>query len=135
MKLFADRLRHARSLRGLSQSQLARSCGLSQGAIANYESASRKSAKDIFRLADALQVSAAWLGTGQGPMELEPAYDETVLSYSLSDTGLPPASQGLWPFPGISSAEFWSLSQKERQVIEDTVLSLLRSFQKKNGRP
>ena len=135
MTLFADRLRHARTLRGLSQSKLARACGLSQGAISNYESASRKAAKDIFRLADVLKVNAAWLGTGQGPMEPAPAEPPPVYSYRISETGLPPASQGLWPFPGISSADFWALSPRERQVIEETVLSLLQSFRKKSGKP
>ncbi|TEA79124.1 helix-turn-helix domain-containing protein [Allopusillimonas ginsengisoli] len=135
MKLFADRLRHARHLRGLSQSELARSCGLSQGAISNYESASRKTAKDVFRLAEALKVNAAWLGTGRGSMEPLPAAPDTGFSYRLSDPGLPPASQGLWPFPSISSADFWALSPKERLVIEETVLSLLQSFGKKATKP
>ncbi|MFA7475844.1 MAG: helix-turn-helix transcriptional regulator, partial [Castellaniella sp.] len=37
METFAERLRHARLLRGLSQETLARACGLSQSAISSYE--------------------------------------------------------------------------------------------------
>src|SRR3546814_1186413 len=66
---FADRLRHARQLRGLTQAALARACGLSQGAIANYEEKSRRTAKEIFKLADALRVSHVWLSRGFGLME------------------------------------------------------------------
>src|SRR5690606_37191758 len=71
---FGNRLRYARSLRRLTQAELARACGLSQGAIGNYEADSRRSAKEIFRIAEALDVSAAWLAMGTGPMEVqEPA--------------------------------------------------------------
>src|SRR3546814_8331452 len=55
VKTFATRLLRARHARGLSQKALARATGLSQSAIASYENGTRKSAKGIFKLAEALQ--------------------------------------------------------------------------------
>jgi transcriptional regulator with XRE-family HTH domain len=128
VKTFSDRLKHARQMRGLTQSELARACGLSQGAISNYESASRKTAKEVFRLADILQVSAAWLATGTGPMEQEPP----SCAYVLSE---PPQSLGYsWPFPRISPSDLLGLGPAERTLIEDTVLSLMQSFRNKPRR-
>lgn len=133
VNLFADRLRHARLKRGISQSELARSCGLSQGAISNYEASSRKSPKNIFSLAAALRVNPEWLGTGQGPMELSPSDQDADFTYRLDRPGMPVLHNRIWPFPGIEPEDFWSLHAKDRQVIENTVISLMTSFRKKNG--
>jgi len=127
VKTFSDRLRHARQLRGLTQSELARSCGLSQGAISNYESASRKTAKEVFRLADILQVSAAWLATGAGPMEQE----IPSCAYKISEPSSAPGQSYSWPFPRIPPDELFALSPGDRALIEDTVLSLMQSFRNK----
>ena len=55
---FAERLRTLRRERGMTQEQLAKSAGLSKGAIGNYEAGKRKniSYNSIFRIADALGV-------------------------------------------------------------------------------
>ncbi|EKU29207.1 transcriptional regulator [Alcaligenes sp. HPC1271] len=53
MKHFSDRLRHARLQRGFSQAELARLCNLSQSAISNYESGTRRDAREILDLAKA----------------------------------------------------------------------------------
>lgn len=129
VNLFSDRLRYARRQRGLNQQELAQACGLSQGAISNYENGSRKSAKDLVALAQVLRVNAAWLAYGTGPMEA----DESGLSRNRISQpmaimrGLPSG----WPFTGISADEYWALSHAERAIIEDTVISLTQSFQRK----
>ncbi len=69
VNIFAERLRRTRTLRGLSQAALASACGVSQSAIANYENGSRKIAKNIFLLAEILNVNPIWLSQGTGPME------------------------------------------------------------------
>lgn len=131
MNHFADRLRRARNLRGMSQSALAKACGLSQGAIANYENKTRQTAKGIFQLAEALQVSPAWLAQGIGPMEAADPANAAHSTYRLSDAAHA-AQHGLWPFKNISPDVYWSLSRKDRNIVEDTLASLIRSFQTKS---
>ena len=59
-----DRIRERRLELGLSQSALAKKIGMSSGAIANYESGTRKP-KNTLELASALRVSRDWLETGK----------------------------------------------------------------------
>ncbi len=130
VKQFSDRLRHARQLRGLSQAALARACGLSQGAIANYESKSRRSAKEIFRLAEVLNVNALWLAMGTGPMTTDSATTQPKQSTSsLGESDLRENVAHGWPFRKVAPEEFWRLSGKDRALIEDTVASLIGSLQ------
>ena len=114
----------------MSQAALAQACGLSQGAIANYESKHRKSAKHIFLLAQALNVSAAWLAMGEGAMELPPSDALTLSTYRLAQPGGPPP-QNLWPFTRLSPETYWALSADEREVVESTLVSLVQSLQNK----
>jgi transcriptional regulator with XRE-family HTH domain len=130
---FADRLRHARRLRGLSQAALAKACGLSQGAIANYESKTRQSAKGIFQLAQALQVSPAWLGMGTGPMEVTETPQASQATYALSDKTKGHRQQDVWPFTSATADDFWSLSKEERAVIDKTLGTLIRSLRNKRA--
>jgi transcriptional regulator with XRE-family HTH domain len=129
---FSDRLRHARKLRGLSQAQLAHACGLSQGAIANYESRARRHAKDIFRLAQALNVNAEWLGTGAGPIEPMAAWPSWTASapHTLSDKL--PEQRPAWPFANISPSVYWSLTDNERAMLEQALIGMLAALGKKN---
>ncbi len=69
MNTFSDRLREARVLRGYTQQALARVAGLSQSAIASYESGRRHSSRAMRRLARALHVNLDWLETGNGPRD------------------------------------------------------------------
>jgi transcriptional regulator with XRE-family HTH domain len=126
---FADRLRHARTLRGFTQASLAKACGLSQGAIANYETKNRQTAKGIFKLADVLGVSPLWLSQGVGPMEPAPmsAALPPLANPTLAETGAG-LRAGAWPFPGIPPDRFWSLPEHERKLIENTVASLIDSL-------
>lgn len=124
---FADRLRHARNLTGMTQAALAKACGLSQGAIANYEGKSRQVAKEIFRLADALGVNALWLKHGLGPMmpiaTIPAQPDDTRLEESKAN-----AAKAAWPFETITSDQFWALPAKKRTLIEKTVAALIASL-------
>ena len=121
VKTFGDRLRHARTLRKLTQKELARACGLSQGAIGNYEANSRRSAKDVFRLADALDVEPAWLAMGTGPMKRAPAQ-------GVAEGRDPQVSQA-WPFPEIDPQRIWALSAKQRDVLANAISGLLEAME------
>jgi len=118
---FGNRLRHARTLRKLTQGELARACGLSQGAIGNYESDRRRSAKEVFRLAEALNVSAAWLAMGSGPMEPPRA----PLVAEIDHAAMAAAT---WPFPGVDPARIWALSAEQRQVLAHALSGMIAAM-------
>lgn len=128
MNKFSHRLRHARQLRNLTQSELAQAAGLTQGAIANYEGESRQSSKAIFKLASALRVHAEWLSQGTGPMETDDAH-ASGNPYPSKSSGYPYAS--VWPFQDISPDDYWSLSGENRVLVENTLAALVTSLQKK----
>ena len=56
---FASNLRKLRKAKGLTQAQLAKKAGMSNGAIGNYESGKRKNIQyvAVFNIARALEVS------------------------------------------------------------------------------
>lgn len=116
---FGTRLRHARTLRQLTQKELARACGLSQGAIGNYETDSRRSPKDVFRLAEVLEVEPAWLAMGTGPMELQPM--RTVAEHPHPATA--------WPFPEVDPARIWALSAQQRELLAKTLSGMIAALE------
>lgn len=61
-EIFAERLRQAREMRGLSQSELAEKAGLQTSAVSHFEVGRRAPSFDnLKRLAEALQVSIDFL--------------------------------------------------------------------------
>ena len=114
-------MRHARKLRHLTQAEVAAACGLSQGAIANYESGNRAAPKDIFGLAEALKVDAFWLLHGKGSMQPVP-----ISPPRLAEPGRQAGDS--WPFERIAPHVYWGLSPQDRLLVENTVLSLIASL-------
>lgn len=66
VKSLAERLKWARERKGWGQEQLAAKAGVSQGTIGNAESGLRKKPRELVAIANALEVSPAWLETGKG---------------------------------------------------------------------
>ncbi|MDC9591423.1 helix-turn-helix transcriptional regulator [Xenorhabdus sp. XENO-10] len=62
----AQRLKSALSLRGLTQMHLAQKVGVTQGAIQKLTSGKATSTRKILAIAEALDVSVAWLERGVG---------------------------------------------------------------------
>jgi len=95
MNSIGERLRIARTKRGLTQEALASlvQSPLTQGAIAHIESGRSESSRHIVWIAAALRVRAEWLVTGQGEM----FEDE-------------------WPWPKISKS---AVSELPTQTLED----------------
>lgn len=61
-EIFAQRLKEARDLRGLSQTELANKTGLQPSAVSHFETKTRKPSFDnLRRLADALDVTTDYL--------------------------------------------------------------------------
>ena len=125
VKNFSERLRHARQQRGLSQAELARLCNLSQSAISNYESGARRDAREILDLAKALNVSAQWLKSGLGPMEISVG---GALVMHEPDGGPPIVT---WPFSRFSVDEIVALSGKDREHLDQTIRHLLNGMKSK----
>ncbi|MEO6959442.1 MAG: helix-turn-helix domain-containing protein [Burkholderiaceae bacterium] len=129
MNNFAERLRYIRQLRKLTQAMLAKACGLSQGAVANYESGTRHSPREIFKLASALQVNALWLSRGRGSMEPNETLPDPS-NYHVADR-LPAQQAGGWPFPSVPPAAYWALSHNDRALVENLVATLATAQQRK----
>lgn len=125
---FAERLRYIRQLRKLTQATLAKACGLSQGAVANYESGTRHSAREIFKLAGVLHVNALWLSSGRGSMEPSETLPNPS-SYHVADKL--PAQPGDWPFPNVPPAVYRALSHDDRALVENLVNTLAAAQRRK----
>lgn len=67
----ATRLKMARDMRGLTQCALAVAAGVTQGAIGNIESGTRRGLQSLPALAKALRVSHDWLAYGEGDKAFE----------------------------------------------------------------
>ena len=68
METYADRLKHAIGLSGMTQSELARRVGIHAQAVQYVCSGRGQRAGYTVEFARALGVSAEWLATGEGPM-------------------------------------------------------------------
>lgn len=121
MNTFADRLRHARTSRQLSQAQLAQAAKLSQSAISNYETKHRATSRGIMQLAAALEVSPKWLAEGIGPMESPPT--GALQEASAPGRDIHPAQ---WPFKRIRPSVFYGLSSEQQFLIEDMILAMVQ---------
>lgn len=67
-KNIADRIREARRLAGVTQSQAALALGVHRGTLGHWERGEghRPTSKNLERLAEALDVNYEWLATGRG---------------------------------------------------------------------
>ncbi|WP_295802169.1 helix-turn-helix transcriptional regulator [uncultured Microbulbifer sp.] len=73
-----DRMKQAREKAGLTQSELARSCGVSVQAVSQWESGSTKNpaASNVLATAKATGLSIEWLITGRQPVTARSIDDE-----------------------------------------------------------
>jgi transcriptional regulator with XRE-family HTH domain len=67
MDTLAKRLTWARERAKLTQEELAKKAGVSQGTIGNLEAGIRDTARKITSIARALDVDVNWLADGEGP--------------------------------------------------------------------
>jgi len=103
-------------MKHMSQAELARAAGVSQSAIASYESQQRLSSRATFKLAAILKVDAGWLHTGKGPMTPPPSH-----VHSSSQTcSLREPEMHLWPFRSVTPAQFDALTPTHKRIFEAT---------------
>lgn len=72
LRTLAERVKWARGQRKLSQAELGKRAGVSQGTIGNIESGERKKPRELVAIAGALQVNPQWLDKGRGEWEAQP---------------------------------------------------------------
>lgn len=141
MKLLSDRIRFLRKKYGLSQQQLAQAIGVSQSAIAHYESNTRLNPKKILEIAEVFNVNPHWLAQGKGaPGNVLYTNATSALQLQTHDSAIGCVTKDTyqnnsasWPFKRLSSDRYWKLSEEERLVIEETALSLTSSFEQRRS--
>ena len=127
MNTFSDRLKHARKTLGYTQQALARVSGVSQSAIASYESGNRHTSRSLRALANALRVSLDWLDTGKGEMAIADTYASATSSLKESDYATNYPQISAWPFKTFTMAQYLVLSAQQRQLAEDLILTLIQA--------
>jgi transcriptional regulator with XRE-family HTH domain len=89
LETIADRCRYARKRLGLTQKQLADEAQVSKGTIGNVESGRNETVRALVQIARVLQVTPAWLGTGDDnapiTLELDPKEVDLVLEWRRAD--------------------------------------------------
>jgi len=89
MSRFADRLNEALEGKGWKPAELAKAMGISPQSIYLVQSGDTKSMtpENLFKAADALEVNARWLGTGNGPKapEMNRAINPETLKKAILD--------------------------------------------------
>lgn len=89
MKTLQERLKHARTSKGMSQADLGKAIGKSQSAIAALESGRNRESTNIASISRVLGINALWLETGQGDMKSKQANDSDSVaimnSFSIHD--------------------------------------------------
>ncbi len=102
---------------GLSQAALGKAAGgLSQSAIANYETGIRSSPRELLAIAEALNVQPQWLKSGRGPKR--PGQTSAVAK--VVDIGGHPlrrVSESQWTFLQV----FGELPEEEQKKLLDSI--------------
>ncbi len=119
METIGERVRRTRERRGLSQTALAKSAGITKEGISAIERGGTKNPRPttLYAIADALGVSDRWLANGGK----EPKVQETEKPYGISeqDWQILQALKGLTP---SQREEEWrriqTIEQQNREIIE-----------------
>lgn len=72
MKTLGERLKWARERKGLSQEELGKAAGMTQGGIGHLEQDLRQTSRRMAQLAHALEVNPLWLAEGKGEPDSQP---------------------------------------------------------------
>jgi transcriptional regulator with XRE-family HTH domain len=102
VKNLGDRIRETREELGLTQAELARACGVSQGTIGNLESGIRKSARQQLAIAAALNVDLGWLLSGKGQKDPLSGQARVAMEPSASYNVDPQTKEALRIFQNLS---------------------------------
>lgn len=135
MHEFKDRLKMARKNAKVTQAQLAKLVGTTQGSISDLESGRNRTTTNLVAIAGILNVSPTWLSTGKGEMTALPALQSNISAdfrpISIWDDGTPVDSdEYAIPFykdfrvacgsdtEGVAPADEWRRLRMSRATIE-----------------
>lgn len=103
-KQIADRIREARRMAGVTQTQAACALGVHRGTLGHWERGEghRPTSKNLERLAEAFDVNYEWLATGRGlarglPLDAIPAVRLDCFAHSEEEERLLEAFRKLAP--------------------------------------
>lgn len=114
MDSLAARLKTARTVRKLTQIQLAAAAGMAQSDISKLERGDSLTSVALPSLARALQCDVDWLDTGDG----EPDYGRVRRG---------------WPFPRVDRARFVALTDRDQAHVETRLLVAIEECEAKTG--
>ena len=123
MKTFGERLRHARTLRKMTQGELSEKSGVKQGTISKIERDGQGRTTYIAELADALDIRIEWLKDNSGPMDRgapERKVREPALGYSN-------------PALGAVTEHLRELSPEQLDAVMDIIRGAMKLLQAKPG--
>lgn len=88
METVGSRVKRARTLRGVSRTELARLTGIGYSTISELERGGMQTTTKLRVMADALQVSLRWLETGEGEMETGPVAPSQAVGIQRDIVGI-----------------------------------------------
>lgn len=128
MKSVGERIRQAREFRKLSGEELARLSGYKhQSGISNLENRfSGTGGNNIVKIAKALDISLQWFlnGPDTDNMHTVPPFVDGN-SHSVQEPTAAYTVHFPWPFNHVTYAEYSTLSERQRTMIEGYVRGLL----------
>jgi transcriptional regulator with XRE-family HTH domain len=117
----SERAKDARKELGLSQQQVAKKAGVTQGTIGNIESGERKVPRELLAIAKALEVRPQWLKDGTGSRKADLYVQPAHLAQESGVSAYPS-----WPFATITPHEWHELKPSIKSTAEDLILALIR---------
>lgn len=123
VKTLGERVRYARERRELTQQELAKRAGCTQGAIGNVETGERQSLRNLVSVARALHVSTDWLFDGHGP---EPDWEQGGIQWMVREPDVPYLVEPpAWPFVTIKPQDLPPAGTALLAEIERSIRMLL----------
>lgn len=122
MNTLGKRLKLARKNKGFTQQELEKLSGVSQQLISKIESEKIESTTEVFNLAEALDVNAKWLATGNGEMTLESSSTPTG-EFSREDLNILNMLKGVTSIQKKHTTELIEGYFRENQLVLEELTS------------
>jgi len=110
-----ERLKEARRLVGMGQTELAKCAGISQSAISNLEMRGSQSSQHTQTLADCLGVNIRWLATGEGEPKSTEKVDHAIISVPVISWVQAGAWTEIAEFVAVDERIPWAVKVKDKE--------------------
>lgn len=117
------RVAHVRNLRGLSQEDLAKSAGISQGTISKIEIGTSEGSRHLLAIAKALSCNPFWLDTGDGSIDMADWM-------RAGQPGVVVPIRSARPSTGVADVlmQLWRATKAHSSERQNTVMGLIREM-------